>query len=388
MSRFFNRRQALGLAGWLGLAAATSSFAAGGPRKLKDVVRSRTFDVHAHLVPPAWFGRGGQRPRKLSRDQWIKELASNPYIVVPDAAAIVDARLPELEAFEAARAGGSVEASAAVLIAEMDRAGIDTSICMLMDELNRPFRRVATVSIESMLSDVQRMAALYPGRIVNFFGVDPRRGAGGVALLRRSVEEFGVCGMGEWLTHRWGVSPDDRERSYPYLEACVDLGIPYANNGSGPDPTHSIAVFSNVLRDFPKLKMVHAAAGVMTEQELREDPSRIKLSTELLRLSERNANFYLDMDDWQRLDLPGQRRALTFLRRALDGPARDRIMFGTDFPVFTQVMNARDWVGVFVDRAAGLGVRFRNSELEAFFSRNALRYLTGPRMPAFLGSGR
>ncbi|HZG08762.1 MAG TPA: amidohydrolase family protein [Allosphingosinicella sp.] len=351
------------------------------------MVKGRTIDVHAHLVPPAWFGRGGQAPRKLSRAEWIKELESNPYIEVPDATTIVANRLPELEAFEAARADGSVEASAAVLVAEMDAAGIDTSVCMLLDEINTPFKRVPVVPIEKMMEDVERMASTYPGRIVNFLGVDPNRGAEGVALLDRAVGGHGFCGMGEWLSERWGVFPNDRQVSYPYFEACVRLGIPFANNGSGPAATQSASIFEQVVTDFPQLKIVHAAAGVMTEKELKEDPTRAAWSAELLALAERSENFFLDMDDWQRRDQPGQKRALAFLRKAMDGPARHRIMFGTDFPVFTQAMSAREWVDVFIGGAGALGYRFSNVELEAFFSANALRYLAGPRAPAALGIG-
>ena len=381
-----SRRAALagGLAA-ITLPAAGRAEARRGARALKEVVRGApTIDAHAHLVPPGWFGPIGRPMPAFTRERLAAEIGRNPYIPVPDAAGIVAREFDRLLRFEAARFDGTIEASTAFLIAEMDSAGIDVAVNQCMDEVNRPFGRAYAVPVERTLEDVARMAAAHPGRIANFFGGDPRRGPEGLKLMRRAVTEFGVCGMGEWLTNRWGIFPNDRALAYPYLELCAELGIPYGNNGSGPYETQRPEVFAQVLRDFPTLKVVHQAAGLLTDAERAAHPELVDLPYRLLDLAEAHPNFHLDLDDWQRLDDPGKARTFKFLRRAFNGPARTRVMFGTDFPVFARPFSAACFIGSLLNDGARLGATLTDAEWTMFFSTNALRFLDGPRAPAFI----
>ncbi|MCZ8194824.1 amidohydrolase family protein [Brevundimonas sp.] len=345
-------------------------------RNLRDIVSGRTVDVHTHILAPSWFGRGGQTPRVRSDAEIAAELGANPYLPLDDAAALVRANRDIIDAFEVARADGSAFASAAVLIAEMDRAGIDVSVCQLIDEINRPYRRAYTVDMDTIFADLKAVSDAYPGRFIHYFGVDPRRGAEGVALLRRAVTEFGFAGMGEWITQWWRVMPTDRAVCYPYFEACVELGIPYVNNGSGPDLSHTPEVFEQVLTDFQTLKVLNAGTGVMTDRELAADPARTTLPERLLDVAERHGNFYLDIDDWQRLDAAGNRRTISFLRRALDGPAGDRIMFGTDFPIFTQIVPAASFVDALINATGSSADILSDDDINRLFSRNPLSFLS------------
>lgn len=382
----WSRRTLLGS----GFAAAMLSSRAGARtaehgRQLKDIVlRTPTIDVHAHLVPPGWFGLMGRPVPAYTRAELTAQIARNPYIPVPDAAAIVDREYDRLMRFEAARFDGTIETSSAFLIAEMDAAGIDIAVNNCMDEVGKPFGRSYVVPIEKVFEDIARMAVRYPGRLVNFFGVDPRRGKDGLALLRRAVTEFGCCGMGEWLTNQWNVFPNDRAVAYPYFELCAELGIPYGNNGSSAYPTQAPEVFAEVLRDFPTLKVVHQAAGLLTDKERADQPDKIDLPYRLLALAEKHDNFWLDIDDWQRLDDVGALRTFKFLRRAFDGPAAGRIMFGTDFPVFARPVSAARFVGSLINDGPRLGITLTDGELTRLFSTNALRFLDGQRAPAFI----
>ena len=356
-----------------------------GRRKLREVVRGRpTIDVHAHLVPPGWFGPTGRPAPSYTRSEFAAQLARTPYLPVPDPAGIVAQEYDRLIRFETARADGSIEATTAFLIDEMDAAGIDIAVNQCMDEVNAPFRRRYVVPVEKTLEDISRMAARYPGRLVNFFGVDPRRGKDGLALLRRAVTEFGVCGMGEWLTIQWPISPADRALAYPFFELCVELGIPYGNNGSSPVLAQAPEVFDQVLRDFPTLKVVHQAAGLLTDKERHDNPDKVDLPYRLLDLAERHENLWLDIDDWERLDDEGKLRTFKFLRRAFDGPAAGRVMFGTDFPVFTKPVSAAYFAGSLLNDGPRLGIHLTDRELTRLFSTNALAFLNGPRAPAFI----
>lgn len=347
----------------------------GASRTLKSIVAGPTFDVHTHILAPSWFGRGGQPPRVRTEREIAAEVAASPFLSVPDPLALVRANRDVIDAFEVARANGSAMASAAMLISEMDSAGIDVAVCQLIDEVNRPYRRGYTVDMDVIFADLKAVSEAYPGRFIHYFGVDPRRGRDGVALLRRAVADYGFAGMGEWITQWWRVTPTDRAICYPYFEACVELGIPYVNNGSGPDPTQAPEVFEQVLRDFPTLKVVNAAAGFMTERELAEDPQRAVITDRLLEVAARHDNFYLDIDDWQSIDERGLSKTLSFLRRALDGPAGDRILFGTDFPVFTQLVPAGDWVTALLSDTPNDATPLSDVDVRRLFSKNPATFL-------------
>lgn len=386
---------ALSRRAFIGSAMATATCGASGlmahqakrARVLRDIVRtSPTIDAHAHLVPPGWFGPTARPVPAYTRAELAAQISRFPYMPVPDAAARVEHDYDRLMRFEAARFDGTIETSTAFLVSEMDAAGIDVAVNNCMDEIGNPFGRSYVVPIEQVLEDIARMAARYPGRLVNFFGVDPRRGKDGIALMRRAVIEFGCCGMGEWLTSQWKIYPNDRDLSYPYLELCAELGIPYGNNGSSPHPTQAPAVFEQILKDFPTLKVVHQAAGLMTDNERAENPDKADLPYRLLALAEKHENFWLDIDDWERLDDVGKTRTFQFLRRAFDGPAAGSIMFGTDYPVFSRPMSAKSFVSSLISDGPRLGITISDLELATLFSTNALRFLDGPHAPAFIRS--
>ena len=343
-----------------------------------------TIDVHAHLVPPAWFGAAPRPAPSYSREELAAQIARFPYIPIGDPTELVDREYDRLMRFEAARFDGTIETSTAFLISEMDAAGIDVAVNNCLDEFSQPYGRVYSVPVERTLEDIARMAEAHPGRLVNFFGVDPHRGAAGLTLMRRAVTEFGCCGMGEWLTDQWKILPSDREIAYPFLALCEELKIPFGNNGSGSKPSQTPTVFEQILKDFPKLKVVHQAAGLLTDEERAAAPEEADLPYRLLALAERYENFWLDVDDWQRRDDEGKTRLFRFLRRAFDGPAANRIMFGTDFPVFTRPVSAAYYVDSILNDSARLGVELRDGELARFFSTNALSLLDGPYAPRFI----
>jgi predicted TIM-barrel fold metal-dependent hydrolase len=68
-------------------------------------------------------------------------------------------------------------------------------------------------------------------------------------------------------------------------------------------------------------------------------------------------------------------KAPDFVRRALSGPARRRIMFGSDYPVFANLYTERDWIELVLQEAQNEGQPFPEEDLLLFFSENALRFL-------------
>jgi predicted TIM-barrel fold metal-dependent hydrolase len=279
---------------------------------------------------------------------------------------------------EARGRAGSFEQNAANLIGEMDEAGIDTSVVLFMDFAAPLFRKgpvnPSTELAEKAMAAAARVAGQFPGRFVNFAGIDVRRGAAGVPLLEKAVREHGFRGCGENVTTLWQTPPDDREHCYPYYETALALGIPVMIDCTMDLGFTEPHMYETVARDFPKLRIALGGAGIRVAP-VEEEGAVVPAYQAILELAEKYPNLWLDLDDWQVVDSKGIDRYLRHLRRALDGPARERIMFGSDYPIFSWLYTEAGWAGFILDHMAVSDMEFADSELDLFFSRNALDYL-------------
>jgi predicted TIM-barrel fold metal-dependent hydrolase len=273
---------------------------------------------------------------------------------------------------------GTLEENAAHFIGEMDEAGIDTSVVLYLDFAAPMFSKgpvdPSAEGVERALAVAAQVSQHFPGRFINFAGIDVRRGAAGVPLLERAVKEHGFAGCGEIVTTLWQTPPDDREHCYPYYEAALALQIPVMIDCTMDLGFTRPEMYERVAKDFPKLKIGLGGAGIRVAPVEREGEA-VPASRAVLDLAEKYPNLYLDLDDWQVVDRAGIERYLRHLRRALDGPARERIMFGSDFPIFSWMYTEAGWIRFILDRMASSEIRFTDSEIELFFSRNALGYL-------------
>src|SRR5688572_7276575 len=106
---------------------------------------------------------------------------------------------------------------ASVLVAEMDRWGIETGLLPVTfaeDDLGGQLRRD------------------HPDRFEGSWVLDPNTGPAGVAELRRAVHELGVRAAACFPAGANPQVPIDDARMYPFYAACVDLGIPiFVNAG-------------------------------------------------------------------------------------------------------------------------------------------------------------
>jgi predicted TIM-barrel fold metal-dependent hydrolase len=274
--------------------------------------------------------------------------------------------------------GGRYEQTAAHFLAEMDEAGIDTSVVLLLDFAAPILTDVpvdpSTERVEKALAAASEVAKQLPGRYINFAGIDVRRGAAGVPLLEKAVNEHGFKGCGEIVTTLWQTRPDNRERCYPYYEACLGLGIPVMIDCTMDRGFTEPHMYERVAMDFPKLQIGLGGAGLRVAPVEREG-RRVPAYNRMLELAEKHDNLWLDLDDWQVVDSTGIHRLLDYLRRALDGQARERIMFGSDYPVFAWMYTEAEWIRFILDHMAKSDIRFTDEELELFFSKNALGYL-------------
>ena len=272
----------------------------------------------------------------------------------------------------------SFENSAGFLLKEMDEAGIDTSVLLILD-LFRPFPGLTQGDpngerIRRTIESCSKICEKHPNRFIPFIGIDVRREKEGLPLLELAVKDFGFQGAGEFITTMWRTKPND-PLCYPYYEKCMELGIPAMIDCTMPYGYSDPSVIEPVVKDFPELRICLGGAGVRVKPIARDGQPPLEAYDEILRIAEQNPNVWLDLDDWQVADRAGMKRYLGYLRRALDGPARTKIMYGSDYPVLAWMYSEKEWIERILASANQDGLHFTADELKLFFSDNAHNFL-------------
>jgi predicted TIM-barrel fold metal-dependent hydrolase len=221
---------------------------------------------------------------------------------------------------------GSVER----LVNEMDKAGIDKTVILALDY---EFLFRGDVSFQRYNDRVAEMVDQFPDRLIGFAGIDPRRGEKALVELERCTEELGLDGVKLWpLT---GFYPDDKN-FYPFYNLVEEKNIPIlCHTGSGPPNTYlkycRPAYVDTIAIDFPRMKIIMAHLG---------DP----WISEALTVAGKNPNVYTDISAWQ----PILKFApLVFFQTLLQAKMTcglNKILLGTDWPLFSSFMSLAEWV--------------------------------------------
>ena len=196
-------------------------------------------------------------------------------------------------------------------LAAMDAAGVSTA---LLSAWHGPHGPLITND------EVAATVAAAPGRFVGVAAADLTDPVRAVAEVRRCVRELGFVAVRvvPWL---WNLPPNDR-RYYPLYVACVELGVPFCTQigHTGPlcpsEPGRPIPYLDEVLLDFPDLVVVGGHVGY-------------PWMAEVLSLTTKYPNFHIDTSAYAVHRLPGE--LVDFLR----GRGRDRVLFGTNWPMLT-----------------------------------------------------
>ncbi|KHK96613.1 amidohydrolase [Microbacterium mangrovi] len=163
--------------------------------------------------------------------------------------------------------------------------------------------------------------------LIPFGSVDPLRGAAAVDQARRLVAEHGVRGFKFHPTLQ-GFDPSD-DRHYPLYEAIRDAGAValfhtgQTGIGAGTPGGHGLRLgLSNpilldaVAADFPDLQIVMAHPSVPWQDEA-------------LSVATHKSNVWIDLSGWSPKYFPAE------LVRYAGSILKDRVLFGTDFPLLT-----------------------------------------------------
>ena len=175
--------------------------------------------------------------------------------------------------------------------------------------------------------EIAEAAAANPDVLIPFASIDPNKGKRGVEEAKRLIRDFGMRGF-KFHPNIQAFFPNDRA-VYPFYEAIQEAGLPalfhtgHSGIGSGLPGGGGIRLkYSNpmyvddVAVDFPELKIVLAHPSFPWQDEA-------------ISVALHKQQVYIDLSGWLPKYFPPQ--LVQYANTAL----RDRILFGSDYPMIT-----------------------------------------------------
>lgn len=183
-------------------------------------------------------------------------------------------------------------------------------------------------------ADIAEGAARNNDVLIPFGSVDPRRGAEAIELARRLVDDHGVRGFKFHPTVQ-NFDPSD-EQWYPLYEVISDAGVPalfhtgQTGIGAGMRGGRGFRLalsnpmlLDGVAADFPDLQIIMAHPSVPWQDEA-------------LAVATHKHNTWIDLSGWSPKYFPAE------LVRYANSIIKDRVLFGSDFPLLTPDRWLRD----------------------------------------------
>jgi predicted TIM-barrel fold metal-dependent hydrolase len=181
-------------------------------------------------------------------------------------------------------------------------------------------------------------AAAHADVLIPFGSVDPASGDDAIRQARRLVTEYGVRGF-KFHPSLQGFEPDDTAY-YPLYDTLQELGVPalfhtgQTGIGAGLPGGRGIKLrysapmlLDDVAADFPGLTIVMAHPSVPWQDEA-------------ISIATHKANVYIDLSGWSPKYFPPQ------LVRAAGGLLKNKVLFGSDFPLITPERWLRDFASL------------------------------------------
>jgi hypothetical protein len=175
--------------------------------------------------------------------------------------------------------------------------------------------------------EVAELAQTYNDCLIPFASIDPHKGKLGVREAVKMIEDYGVRGFKFHPTAQ-GFYPNDR-MAYPLYEVIQDAGLValfhtgQTGVGAGAPGGFGLRLkYSNpmhiddVAADFPDLKIVMAHPSFPWQEEA-------------LAVATHKPTVYIDLSGWSPKYFP------PILVRYANSILKDRVLFGSDYPVIT-----------------------------------------------------
>ncbi|MGQ4912444.1 MAG: amidohydrolase family protein [Candidatus Thorarchaeota archaeon] len=219
------------------------------------------------------------------------------------------------------------------LLRAMREGGVSRAVVMPIDSgLNQEMPLSLTQKTDWHADEVQDVK-----NVVTLVGLDPRRGEEGLKELERAVLEKDCRGWKLYPPN--GFFPDD-EDFYPYYQLCLDLKVPIVVHTGFTSRFKHVkyarpVYVDKVAADFPELKIVLAHVGTPWHDEA-------------IMVAAKNPNVSVDVSGWQHFAARLPMRVYEMIAEAkLARVFPNRMLFGSDFPLFEHSMPLKRWVEFF-----------------------------------------
>lgn len=201
-------------------------------------------------------------------------------------------------------------------VALMDEAGVAHSLLIAVRAGDPNWKG----SFEIPYETVARWCDRHPTRFSGIAGADPTRGMEQLRDLERAAA-LGFVGVHAYP--HWFSLPPDAARWYPIYAKCCELDLPfmlqvgqnliYQQNVRLPSVARPI-LLDQVAIDFPDLTLIGIHVGT-------------PWADEMIAMAWKHARVFVGIDAYAPRHLPAA------LVRYMDSYGRDKVLFGTDWPV-------------------------------------------------------
>jgi predicted TIM-barrel fold metal-dependent hydrolase len=252
-----------------------------------DTSRLTAIDVHTHVLASV----SEKKPAGTASESLAKVFGSIPELTVPE-------------------------------LADYYRERDMAAVVFTVDSVTR-------TGVESLVSneEVAEQAAEFPDTLIPFASVDPGRGAAGVRIARRLIDDHGVRGF-KFHPSDQGFYPNDPS-AYPLYEVIAEAGLPalfhsgQTGVGAGQRGGGGIRLkYSNPMHlddvavDFPDMPIIIAHPSVPWQDEA-------------LAVAGHKPQVYIDLSGWSPKYFPPQ------LLAQANSLLKHKVLFGSDFPALS-----------------------------------------------------
>lgn len=190
--------------------------------------------------------------------------------------------------------------------------------------------------------EIAEIAAANADVMIPFGSIDPGRGASTPRTARRLVEEHGTRGF-KFHPGLQEFFPND-QTAYPLFAALEELQVPaifhtgQSGGGARVRLKYSDPIYlDDVAVDFPDLTIIMAHPSFPWQDTA-------------LSIASRRPNVYIDLSGWSPKYFPPQ------LVQYANTLLKDKVMFGSDYPVITPEKWLEDFAGIDIRDAVRPGI--------------------------------
>lgn len=265
---------------------------------------------------------------------------------------------------------GASDPTGEYLIGDMERAGVDAAVAMVVD-FSIASKDEQKTPIEDVIQNHAALTKKFPGKFFAFFGMDPRR-PGAVERFEKAVKEEGFKGLKMYPA--CGFYPWD-DICQPFYRKCVELNVPVLFHTATvgwpltPRFAHPIHL-GDVQREYPDMTIIFGHSG------------RPAWWRDAAAVAGGHWNSYLELAQWERVAEKDPGEFIRILGEMRDEVGAHRIVWASDYsagPARSGEKSTWPWWVNFMkalpDRAPEFGVSFSKDEVDLILGGNAQRIL-------------